>query len=303
MNKFPNLFIVGAPKSGTTSLYAWLSQHPDVFMSQNKEPRYFCDFDPNTKNGPLSDLFFEDYVNEYNEYLELFNNALPSVKWLGESSTDYLWDEDSAQKIFENTKSHGEVKIIIILRDPVSRAFSEHSHLIREGVEDLSFIESLKAEDARYQNNWVPLFFHKKRGMYYSQVKKFLDYFGEDSVKIILYDELKHSKNKVFIDLCHYLKIDPVKISDNIIYNKSGKPRSRLLFNLERKNNIFKSIIRTITTEKFRNNLKFRIQSFNLKSIDFTVEDWQYAYNLFKDDIVKTEKLIKKDLSSWKMKD
>ena len=128
MNRWPNFFIVGAPKAGTHSLYEYLNQHPKVFMSPRKEPYFFCPImvpDGDKNSNPIRDE---------KEYLKLFEEA-KNETMLGEATASYLGDPKSAELIHEKIPN---ARIIIIIRDPVDRAFSSYWGLVKNGL-NISF--------------------------------------------------------------------------------------------------------------------------------------------------------------------
>ena len=134
MSRLPNFFLVGAPKAGTTSLYSYLDQHPEIFMSAIKEPHFFADeirkehCDPElrrrmaTDNGSLRDFLsgpmrekrFGGIVSDWEDYLRLFANATDESA-LGEASVCYLWSRTAPGRIAEKIPN---AKILVMLRDP-----------------------------------------------------------------------------------------------------------------------------------------------------------------------------------------
>ncbi|MFQ5518600.1 MAG: sulfotransferase, partial [Mariprofundus sp.] len=137
----PDFFIVGAPKCGTTAMYTYLQAHPDIFMSEVKEPYYFC-----------SDLGFHRFRNEQ-EYLKLFSVASPQQR-IGEASTWYLYSSQAAAAIHAfNT----DARIIVMLRNPVDMMYSLYSHFLYIGSEETdSFEAALAAEEERKHGNCIP---------------------------------------------------------------------------------------------------------------------------------------------------
>ena len=119
-NKRPNLFIVGAPKCGTSSLHYHLSKHPEIYMSRYKEPHFF--------GKDLTRLNKIFYTNE-KEYLSLFN-IVKEEKIIGESSPQYLYSYSAPREIKE---FNPESKIIILLRNPINMIYSYHSQLLYSG--------------------------------------------------------------------------------------------------------------------------------------------------------------------------
>ncbi len=296
----PNLFLVGAPKSGTTTLHHWLHRHPDVFMSNNKEPRFFCNFPIDAAYTPNRDGFIFNLVTEQAAYSALFADA-NDEKWIGESSTDYLWVDDTPENIFSATRDIEDVKIIAVLRNPVDRAFSEHSALIRDGLENLNFLASLDAEEKRYSENWLPLFFHQRRGLYASSLATYINTFGKESVGVFLFDDMVSSPATFLESVCEFLDISPINESMGATFNRSGVPRSRFVQAIESNNGLVKAAFQAITTRGFRTKLKLGIQKINLQKLHITQLEREIAYEKFEIDILETEKLIGRNLSAWKL--
>jgi Sulfotransferase family len=120
-----NLFIVGAAKCGTTSLHYYLSQHPDIFMSPVKEPNYFSELQPDPRVkflfSSISSRYQQAVIKDDYKYQALFDSVIDE-KWIGEASTSYFIDKQSAQKIYTYNP---DARIIVLIRDPVERAYSE----------------------------------------------------------------------------------------------------------------------------------------------------------------------------------
>jgi len=200
----PNLFLVGAPKCGTTSLHNYLSQHPDVYMSPDKEPYYFC-----------TDIKIRyrrhHYANE-EAYLQLFAGA-GSEKYLGESTTFYLSSERAAHNIKEFTP---DAKIICSLRNPVDMMYSMYRFQLKRGEENArSFEEALALEPYRARGERLPraclfrntLLYHSLAS-YESQVRKYYDLFGRDQVYVVLFDDLYRDALQTCRELFKFLEID-----------------------------------------------------------------------------------------------
>lgn len=229
----PNLFIVGAPKCGTTTLHHWLSLHPDVYMSSHKEPAFFCDFSSKKWEGPDANIFIDEVVGDKDTYEALFEGT-QNYKWRGESSTDYLWVDVVPRQIVKQYGREGK-KFLVVLRNPTERAFSEHSHLVRDELEDLDFISAIKKEAERFEKNWQPLFYHVKHSLYSAPLERYFSIFGRNHVKVILFDDLKENPKQVFREICIFLDIRKITLPINRILNKSGRPRSQTIHKLIKK--------------------------------------------------------------------
>ena len=180
----PNLLIVGAAKSGTTSLHNYLNQHPSIFMCSPKEPHFLINKQIGEQRIPKGVLSLEDYKS-------LFKGA-STKKYRGESSVMYLLFPEFAIKNINKYLSK-DVKIIIMLRNPVERAYSGYQHVKRYNLmESLSFEKALDQSENRYHNisNMTPASRYLELGMYFEQVKIFIEEF--DNVHVIIYDDYKN---------------------------------------------------------------------------------------------------------------
>lgn len=294
----PNLFIVGAPKSGTSTLHYWLSLHPDVFMSKEKEPRYFCGFNGREWRGPGGDGFQRTIVSEHEDYLKLFSGAKEET-WIGEASTDYLWCENAPTSI-ANQYAGEKLRFIIILRNPVERAFSEYCHTVRDGLESLSFVDSLKKEKERFADNWHPLFYHSRRGLYSSAIRRYHKIFGRDSVKILLYDDLVLDPAEFMKEIYEFLQLEHLQAPLGQKHNRSGIPRLRWAQNQIYKQSRRKQLVKFILGAKLSKRAKLFIERMNLKRSKITHWEFDFARDVFLEDIEEIEMSLDSDLSSWK---
>ncbi len=141
----PNLFIIGAAKCGTTSLHEYLDQHPDIFMARVKEPHYFSQverilYDYKEKFSPEKE-YHTWVIKEKDQYLNLFKDGEKSI-YRGESSPSYLWDADAARKIYA---FNPRAKLIVLLRNPIKRAFSHYQMGVHAGFQEMKpFYDALK---------------------------------------------------------------------------------------------------------------------------------------------------------------
>lgn len=304
-NKLPNFLIVGAAKSGTTSLFIYLRQHPEIFMPINKykEPKFFTSDVPIKlahKNLIHRDIYEQSRVTNFEKYLKIFENV-SNEKAIGEASTAYLYFYNYS---IHNIKNFlGDVRIIVILRNPVDRAFSSYKHLLMDDDEVLSFEKCLKLENHRKRENWPILYMLKDAGLYYEQVKAFKSNFN--NVKIILYDEFKKSQLYVIKDIFNYLQVDE-KFTPDISrqHNVSGIPLSKDLHRvLVNPNHTIKKILRPVLLKlvgkKYTEDLYNSILQHNFKNISMRPETREYLKDYFREDIIKLQDLISRDLSHW----
>jgi hypothetical protein len=224
----PNLFLVGAPKCGTTALYRYLADHRDIFMSQVKEPHFFG-----------SDLINRYGIQDPDEYAKLFA-AAGNETWVGEASVWYLLSARAAIEIKEYCPS---ARIVIMLREPVEMLYSLHAQRVYTANEDITdFRAALNAEDDRVMGNRIPRkcqvvqgLFYRKVVDYAEQVQRFFDVFGREHVHVIIYDDFKSDPAGVYRDLMTFLELADGVREKFAVHNASKRPRSLLANRLIRK--------------------------------------------------------------------
>ncbi len=211
----PNFLIVGAPKSGTTSMYAYLKAHPEVYMSPVKEPCYFSD-------DPFG-------ISEHADYLELFKDA-GSVPVVGEASTTYLSDPAAAERIHRNL---GSAKILIILRNPMRMIWSLWRHNRKAGIEPHDFLSAIQLEEQRCVTDVDPrygpnTFAYVSRACYSRHIRRYLETFGTDNVRIYIFEEVFQNEERLRItyrEICQFLEIDDTFRPEFGCYNVGGIAR------------------------------------------------------------------------------
>jgi len=294
-NILPNLFIVGAAKSGTTSLHNYLNQHPDVFMSPQKEPHFLINDEIGNKRIPVG-------ISSETEYYNLFTEG-KGLKYRGESSVMYLmFPEIVIPKI---NKTFGEdSKIIIMLRNPIERAYSGFQHVKRYNVRDnfLEFKLDWNISEERYHSNpdITPASRHKELGMYYKQVKSYLE--GIKSVHVIIYDDYRNDftseMNKVF----DFLEIKRIKINNNKKYMVGGwQWKNKNIRDFMIKKSFIKSFLKLFFPFK---SLKRVLRSYiqhrhTLRIPDISNDDKEMLKVFYKSDVEKLSILLKRDLNYW----
>lgn len=296
MNVLPNFLIVGASKSGTSSVYHYLKQHPEIFLSEvQKEGRFFSQM-PGNFNGPGDAKIDAGITRSLAAYQQLFS-AYSNEKAVGDISPDYLYFHEKAIPEIKSVLGD-DVKIIIILRSPIERAFSAYMHFKRDERENHSFEEALELEDERLRNNWAWAWQYKNSGLYYQQVKAYLDNF--EHVKVVVFDDFRNNQAKVLREICGFLGVnDNFEFDTSYKYNVSGDPKNPLLYKLESsgrfvrlaKKFIPKKLI-ALAKNKFTGEKQMTKQEMN-------PETRKKLVVFFKDDVKKLENLIQQDLSRW----
>lgn len=301
--KLPNFLIVGAAKSGTTSLSYYLRQHKQIYISPVKEPKFFTSEFLNFPLRGIGDNAVEKHIiKNFEDYRLLFKWATPDRKAIGEASVDNLYYHEKAIKQIK--KYLGDPKIIIILRNPISRAFSAYTHLVRDDRENLSFEEGLMAEPKRMRENWEFMWFYKDVGLYHEQVKDYIESFS--NVKIYLTEDLENKPIDVIKDIFDFLNVDDDFIPDvSVKYNVSGIPKRKIYGKISKNLNSIGSFLEKRVNYLFpKKGIKVigifeKLRSKEIQKPRMKTETHDLLVDFYRDDILKTQKLLGRDLSNW----
>jgi hypothetical protein len=290
----PNFLIVGAAKSGTTSLYEYLRQHPDVFMPRWKELSFFI----GDHYGPLHKV-------KKSEYYERVFDKVQNESAVGEASTSYLYDESAPEKIKEVL---GLINIIIILRNPVEMSYSLYNHQLRkEGETFKTFEEALEAEEERVKDltfrkkcyGWHANYYYYHRGLYYEQVKRYLDTFPKQKVLILLFEEIAKAPVKTTQRVFRFLGVDDSFVPVVGVHNPAGK-----ILNIPRfweDAGLFQKTASFVFSKNIFRKIPHLLRNIGRRPPKpINVETARKLKERFNDDICSLEQLIGKDLSAWK---
>lgn len=299
--RLPDFLVVGAAKSGTTSLYEYLKLHPEVFVPDEvKETNFFVEPKDVLGNGPR---YFarNSYGTTLERYLDLFKSVESGNKAVGEVCPTYL---PFYSYTIPNIKKYlgDEVRIIIILRNPVDRAYSHYVHNVRDTDEQESFERALELEEERKKAGLWSSFYLKTQSQYYEQVKAYMENFPQ--VKVFLYEDFLDGT--LFEELWKFLGVSAIDIDTGKRYNVSGIPKSRALQSLFMGDTVLKKLFRgtvkTVLGEKAyakASAFKERLLKKNLKREAMSEETREELIAYFRSDIEKLSELLDRDLSHW----
>ena len=292
----PNFIIIGAMKAATTSLYTYLKQHPDIFMTSIKEPMFFNNF--NKRNDFKLAGRKTKKITTFKEYYKLFDNV-KKEKAIGEASPTYI-SNNSCPGLIQNHLPN--TKIIAILRQPIDRAYSNLLHARRADREPITNFEiAFNKEEERKDKNWSPLYYYKEKGYYNRQLKRYYQLFPKKNIKIILFEDLIKNPIEISQEIFKFLDVESSFIPNTKKKaNVSGIPKGIIGWIIMKMR--YYNLIPKIQFSNYLND--FIIKSlFNLaykkaSPIDSKIKK-RLTLEFYEEDILLLEKLIEKDLQHW----
>jgi hypothetical protein len=282
----PDFFIVGAPRSGTTALYTYLKDHPDIFMSQIKEPNFFADY-----------LGKHRRVRTLPEYLDCFT-GVHGAKRIGEASVSYLASHTSAKVIKEFSPL---ASIIIMLRNPIDVMYSMYYLRRFSNLEDEPSFRAALDADARGRK--VAALTYRERVRFATQVERYITVFGREKIHFIVYDDFKIDPKKVFQNTLRFLGVCSNSKEDFPRINCNRSARSRFLWRLVRHPPVaLRRIILPLTSRRFRSAVGGRLLQLNTIAEPRPPMELELENRLRKEfapDIHRLSTLLDRDLTSW----
>ncbi|MBX2963574.1 MAG: sulfotransferase domain-containing protein [Cyclobacteriaceae bacterium] len=301
----PDFLIIGAGKSGTTSLDNYLKQHPQIFIPSLKEPNFFgyeLTKIEDLNGDPQEINHFKSSVTTLGDYLSLFASASPS-QLKGETSNTYLYHEKAPERI---QYYNPNIKLIAVFRQPADRLYSRYLHLARvKKLPSKNFEDCLNEKSIWWKRNDLI-----KEGFYYKNLSRFYNYFPAENIRIYLYEELNKNTETVLKDVFHFLQIDhSIEIDTTIRYNQSGFVKNQFLDSLYGGDGLVQKTMKAILPSKAITRLKANISiqralnSLKNKNLERPKIDPKVreilTHKIYGDDIRNLERLINKDLTRW----
>ena len=296
--RMPNFLIIGAARTGTTSLYEYLRQHPDIWFSSVKEPMFFAleGRKPNFRGPGDDQQINRKSVTDLAEYQALFAGA-NSRKAIGEASANYLYSDCAAARIKHYVP---DAKMIAVLRNPVERAYSGFLYMIRDQREPLrDFAQALAQENKRIADHWEHIWHYSNMGFYGQQLQRYYSLFDKNQIRIYLNEEMKKDGPGLLKDVLGFLEVDDTfPIDTSVVYNEGGVPKRKLLNSVLTQPSPLKRLLRPFmpaAAMKFYTQLKHS----NLDKPPLDDEVRARLVALYRDDVLRLQDMIGKDLSSW----
>jgi hypothetical protein len=300
----PNFLIIGAAKAGTNALYHYLRQHPQIYMSPWKEPKFFA-FETeadlgfraaNGRDAPVNASVILDQA----EYEELFDDARDGELARGEASTHYLYVEKSPGRIKTLIP---DARLIAVLRNPVDRAFSSYQHLVRDDLEPLDFGAALDAEPQRIAEHYAYLYRYTDMGFYSQQLDRYEKTFSENQLCVLLYDDLRSDPEGTCRQIFSFLGVDEDFVPDmSGEYNRSGVPKNRFMHRLLNPSAPMKRRLWNVTPRFARERLldaQTKIVNRNLQRQTMPEPERDRLRGVFREEVGRLEARLDRDLSHW----
>ena len=289
----PNYMFIGAAKSATTTFFDILKKHEDIFVPKFKEPHFFN--------------IDENYLKGLDWYKKTYFKDISNESIIIDFTPTYLYHKLCAERIFDSLGPN--VKFVIILRNPVDRAYSHYNHSKRDGHEVSTFEDAIKLENERIEkfrdkNDFLSELrcSYISQGLYFEMISAYLKYFDLNNFFIINFEsEVVQNLDQTVLKLSKFLKLDLSNLDYEIHSNKSGKPKYKLLQNIITNNNLFRKILKILVPQKQRQIIRNKIKNFNKEDFVYLQLSEEKRRQLFekyfRKDIMKLENLIGKKMN------
>ena len=295
----PNFLVIGVSKGGTTSVYHYLKQHPQVFMSPIKETNFFV-------YDGRNPLVIRQRPNRFpvktlHEFGALFA-TVSGEKAIGEASPLYLTDSVAAMQIRHHIP---RAKLIAILRDPADRAYSDYAMGVRDRMDSRSFAEAIADEERQgfeESREFSPRHYVRP-GFYARQLKHYFQLFERSQIAVYLFDDLQADAVGFMRTLFHFLRVDEDFVPDaSLRHNPSAPPQNKLLRPLLRKSALTCTVKRLLPEPLGRRAVALQLALRNRTQVEqssIPSDLRRKLVGLYRQDILELQDLIQRDLSRW----
>ena len=303
----PDFFLIGAGKSGTTSLAKYLSEHPQIYIPKEKELHFFL-FAEETPLYYNEHMLGPVLVNNWENYISFFNSINKNNVKLGDCSVTYMYSK-GYKKVIRNIKKYyskddwKKLKFIAILRNPIERAFSQYVTRLYN-KENKPFLIACFEWRKREKEGWSIAYDYLGFSFYYEPLKGYVDTFGKENVRVYLYEDLKERPRWLLQDIFEFLEVNPGLIPRNIsiAYNISGIPKSsfhKVTYNIVLRYNPLKLFAKKLLSERTRSKVINMIRKQFFTKPQMLPDTREKLKEIFREDILKLQELIGRDLSHW----
>ena len=297
----PDFLVAGVPKAGTTALHAALSRHPAIYMSPIKEPKFFLtDGPPPTRGGPGDALTYREHVWERDKYEALFDAAAPGTL-RGEATPLYLYDADAMGRIRALIP---DVKLIVIVRDPVERAHSNWTHLWSAGLEpEGDFLRACAEEPRRIAAGWASFWHYTGLSRYGEQLQRAFELFPREQVLVLRYRSLIDDPAAALDRICGFLGVKTGVISEIPRENVTAHPEQTLAHRAValgmRASNALGRLLPGTAATAATHRLERFLQRGRRERQPLSWEQRQALLPRFEEDVKLLQSLLGEDFSDW----
>lgn len=315
----PNFLLIGAAKTATTSLYRYLAQHPQIYLPENKEPRFFLFEGANPKDfkGPGDSIWVSKATRSWEDYLQLFEGATAQHRAIGEGTTLYLPSPEAAARIHHYLPA---ARLIAVLRDPADRAFSHFLQHLRggHGLETVAqgneavmaaFCEVLDREEERRQAGWSMSWQYQWQGFYHQHLTTYGRYFPRDRIQVLLFEDVLADLQGSLRTVLQFLEVDDGVVLDTSHRHNSSRvtqvPKNERLHRFLIRDNPLKSLLKPLLPAKVRSQLNWTLRQRNMQPVEepltlvLTPEVRQRLIEVYREDILRLQDWLGRDLGAW----
>lgn len=295
----PNFLVIGAARSGSTALFDYVSQHPDVHTSDPKEPHFFAfTGSPPAFAGPGDDeMINRRAVTDVDDYRALFRNAGDAAA-VGEGSVSYLYYPCAVENI---RRTLPDARLICMLRNPADRAYSAFQYVRARTYEPLDdFRQALDEEEARVEAGWHHIWHYRRMGRYSEQLRRYYGSFDPAQIRVYRYEDFAHDPQRVLSDCFEFLGVAPgFRPWRRPVTVPSGEPRSRVLQRLLLESLPGREAAKRMIPGEMRRWLSGRLRKANLRKTPMHPEIRRELLKGYREDIKELEALTGQPFTEW----
>ncbi|MBO0320979.1 sulfotransferase [Muricauda sp. CAU 1633] len=300
-----NFLVLGVPKAGTTSLYEYLKEHPQIYLPSKKELHHFSySLISQRTQGPGDKDVLRELTKEPDQYQKLYTGVTSKHKVIGEISPSYYYFINKIGTDLKNKMSENP-KVCIILRNPIYRTYSNYKHQVRMGYEKESFDVALKNEEKRTEYGYGDFWMYKKHSFYAENLRQTIKIFGKENTKVLIFEEFIQEPHKSLIELFDFLEVDSEFKPDSLrkVFNEGGGYNNNMLSRFLLQPNKFKNWFKKIVPKNLLNKLTgFKSSYLSKNSKKFQSMDETMINELvqfFKEDVNQVKSILNNRIDVW----
>jgi len=295
--QLPNFLVMGVPKSGTTSLYNYLRYHPQIYLPPRKELHYFTsDLIKQQVAGPGDDRVAANLCHSLEEYQNFYHEHTDQP-CVGDVSPSYFYFTECYQRIKQTLGP--QVKLVVVLRNPIDRAFSNYQHLVNAGRETLDFYQALLEEPQRMAQGYGDFWRYVDHSLYLDKLDQLYSQFSPEQIHLVSFKDLQQAPDRVMKDLYNFLQVDATYVAANqhVVYGKGGKKDQKWWMSLFTKSASWKRWVKKILPSSALNRYRQKRDELisNTSTTQLALDE--QAYQWLQEKFAKDQEIIAATLS------